>query len=194
MHTARRAGYNFLWPPVGNAELMGKSTKERNMPEKEPEGESYYFTYFKKLYDSWESSMSNALELWFKSPIFAKSSERAVQKSQELKSYMYDMMERSLKSRYHPVKSDVDRILKALDTIELKLAELSLKIEVFGKGEKEKAPSAPPPPTSPTPQPKKTKSPKVEEFGRGKEEKAAPTAPPQPKKTKSKPRTGSKKK
>ncbi len=123
------------------------------MPGKNPEGESHYFTYFKKLYESWEKSMTQALELWYKNPLVTNSSERALEKSEELKNYVYDIMERALKTRYHPIKGDVDKIISALDNIEQKLQDLSLKIDSL-ESKKEGAYEAPAPP----PQPKKTKA------------------------------------
>ncbi|MCH8028599.1 MAG: hypothetical protein IH874_01535 [Candidatus Dadabacteria bacterium] len=99
------------------------------MADKRTEGETYYLNYFKKLYESWEKSMSNALELWLKSPASAASAQSAVKKAQEFKDYMYEIMERTLKNKYLPMKNDFDRIAESLDNLEDKLSRLSERIE-----------------------------------------------------------------
>ncbi len=52
------------------------------------ERELHYFSYFKKLYESWEKSMSQALEVWLKSPLFTNSTEKAIEKSIEFRNYI----------------------------------------------------------------------------------------------------------
>jgi hypothetical protein len=99
------------------------------MPEKKKEEESNYFSYFKKLYESWEKSTSQALDVWLKSPLFTNSMERAVEKSIEFKNYIQDTMERNLRLRYVPIKNDSDRVAISLDKINQKLNLLEEKIK-----------------------------------------------------------------
>jgi polyhydroxyalkanoate synthesis regulator phasin len=106
------------------------------MPEKSKEGELYYFSYFKKLYESWEKSMSQALEVWLKSPIFTNSAEKAIEKSIEFKNYMHDIMERTLKHRYLPTKNDMDKLMNSLDNLEVKLNKLEGKINELQSAQK----------------------------------------------------------
>jgi hypothetical protein len=99
------------------------------MPEKKKEEESNYFSYFKKLYESWEKSTSQALDVWLKSPLFTNSMERAVEKSIEFKNYIQDAMERNLRLRYVPIKNDTERVAISLDKINQKLNQLEEKIK-----------------------------------------------------------------
>lgn len=95
------------------------------MSSKNTEEETYIFGYFKNIYDSWEKSMTNAFELWLKSPVVASSAESAVKKSKEFKNYMYEIMEKTLKDRYVPGKSDFDKLAGSLDDLHDKLSKLT---------------------------------------------------------------------
>jgi hypothetical protein len=98
------------------------------MQEKEKQEESNYFSYFKKLYESWEKSTSQAVEIWLRSPLFRNNMERAVEKSIEFKNYIHDTMERNLKHKYIPMKNDVDKLTSSLKNLEQKLKRLEEKI------------------------------------------------------------------
>jgi hypothetical protein len=98
------------------------------MPEIRREDQSYYFSYFKKLYESWEKSMSEAMDLWLNNPVFTDSAEKAIEKSVEFKDYTYDIMERTLKNRYIFTAYDMDKLTRSLDNIETKLNKLEEKI------------------------------------------------------------------
>jgi len=99
------------------------------MPEKNKEEESKYFGYFKKLYESWEKSASQAVDIWLKSPLFTNSMERAVEKSIEVKNYIQDTIERTLKQRYIPTRNDTDKLKDSLDKLQEKLKHLEEKIK-----------------------------------------------------------------
>jgi hypothetical protein len=99
------------------------------MYEKKRESELDYFSYFKKLYESWEKSMSQALEVWLKTPLLINTSEKAVEKSAEFNNYIHDIMERTLKQRYFPMKDDMDKVITSLDKLEIKVNELSERIK-----------------------------------------------------------------
>lgn len=99
------------------------------MSSKTTEEETYIFGYFKKIYDSWEESMTNAFELWLKSPVVASNTESAVKKSQEFKNYMYEIMGKTLKDRYVPVKSDFDKLAGSLDDLHDKLSKLTESVK-----------------------------------------------------------------
>jgi hypothetical protein len=98
------------------------------MPEAKREEESYYFNYFKKLYESWEKSMAKVMEVWLNNPIFANSADRAIEKSIEFKGYIHDIMERTLRHRSTPTKYNMDKIAKSLDQLEVKLNKVEDKI------------------------------------------------------------------
>lgn len=106
------------------------------MTERKGESELDYFIYFKKLYESWEKSMSRALEVWLKNPLFTSTTEKAIEKSAEFKNYIHDIMERTLKQRYFPTKNDIDKLITSLDTLETKVIELSEKITELQVDEK----------------------------------------------------------
>jgi hypothetical protein len=99
------------------------------MSEKKREAELDYFSYFKKLYESWEKSMYQALEIWLKNPLLINTAEKAIEKSAEFKNYMSDVMERTLKLRYFPMKDDMDKVITSLDKLEIKVNELSERID-----------------------------------------------------------------
>jgi len=106
------------------------------MPVKDGEEESKYFSYFKKLYESWEKSASQALEIWLKSPLFRNNMERALAKSIEFKDYINETMERNLKHKYIPMKSDMDKLSSSLKNLEQKLNSLEEKLKNFESSEK----------------------------------------------------------
>jgi hypothetical protein len=95
------------------------------MSEKKSENELDYFSYFKKLYESWEKSMSQALEVWLKNPLLTNTTEKAIEKSAEFKTYIHDIMERTLRQRYFPIKDDMDKVIMSLDKLEIRVNELS---------------------------------------------------------------------
>lgn len=99
------------------------------MNEKKREIELDYFSYFKKLYESWEKSMSQALEIWLKNPLLTNTTEKAIEKSAEFKNYIYDIMERTLRHRYLPIKDDMDKVITSLDKLEIRVDELSERID-----------------------------------------------------------------
>jgi hypothetical protein len=81
------------------------------MDEKRNDGELYYFIYFKKLYESWEKTMSHALKLWMRTPLFTNSMVNAMEKSVEFNNYMREIMELTLKQRDLRVKGkDINRV------------------------------------------------------------------------------------
>jgi len=98
------------------------------MPEISKDEESCYFSYFKKLYESWERSMSKAMGFWFNNPIFTSSTEKAIEKSVEFKDYIYDIMDRTLKHRFIPAMHDMDKLVKTLDKLEVKANKVEEKI------------------------------------------------------------------
>lgn len=98
------------------------------MPEISKDEESCYFSYFKKLYESWERSMSKAMGVWLNNPLFTHSTEKAIEKSVEFKDYIYDIMDRTLKHRFIPPIYDIDKLAKSLDELEIKLNEVQEKI------------------------------------------------------------------
>jgi Na+/phosphate symporter len=100
------------------------------------ESELDYLSYFKKLYESWEKYMFQALEVWLKNPLFTNTTEKAIEKSTEFKNYIHDIMERSLKQRYFPMKDDMDKVITSLDKLETRVSELSERINEFQVAEK----------------------------------------------------------
>jgi hypothetical protein len=66
--------------------------------------EIYYFSYFKKLFESWEESTNKLMDVWMNSPLM----ERAVEKSSEFKSYIHSFMEQTLEQRYLPESKITD--------------------------------------------------------------------------------------
>ena len=87
--------------------------------------EVYYLGYFKKLYESWEESTHNMLEVWFNSPLM----DRAVEKSSEFKNYVQTFMEQSLEKRNTPQKGEIDKLINTVDALELKISKLEDKIQ-----------------------------------------------------------------
>jgi hypothetical protein len=52
-----------------------------------------------------------------------------VEKSSELKKYMDEVIERSLRNMHFPTKSDIDRILTSLNNLEAKINDLWDKVD-----------------------------------------------------------------
>jgi len=100
------------------------------------ESELDYLSYFKRLYESWEKYMFQALEVWLKNPLFTNTTEKAIEKSTEFKNYIHDIMERSLKQRYFPMKDDMDKVITSLDKLETRVSELSKRINELQVAEK----------------------------------------------------------
>jgi len=84
----------------------------------------YYFSYFKKLFESWEESTNKLVDVWMSSPLM----ERAVEKSSEFKNYIHSFMEQTLEQRYLPEKKDMDKLIDTLDSLGEKIADLEGKI------------------------------------------------------------------
>ena len=87
--------------------------------------EVYYLGYFKKLYESWEESTHNMMDVWFNSPLM----ERAVEKSSEFKNYVNVLMKESIEQRLKSEKEDMSKLINTIDALELKIAKLEEKIE-----------------------------------------------------------------
>ncbi len=87
-----------------------------------------YFNYFKRVYELWEKSASQALELWIKSPLFKNTMEKALEKSTEFRNYIQEVMDRTLQYRYFPMKNDIDKLAEYLSSLEEKLNKLESKI------------------------------------------------------------------
>lgn len=87
--------------------------------------EAYYLGYFKKLYESWEESTHNMMDVWFNSPLM----DRAVEKSSEFKNYVKTFMEQSLEKRNIPQKGEMDKLINTIDALELKISKLEEKID-----------------------------------------------------------------
>jgi polyhydroxyalkanoate synthesis regulator phasin len=86
--------------------------------------EIYYFSYFKKLFESWEESTNKLMDVWMSSPLM----ERAVEKSSEFKNYIHSFIEQTLEQRYLPEKRDMEKLIDTLDSLGEKIAELEVKI------------------------------------------------------------------
>jgi polyhydroxyalkanoate synthesis regulator phasin len=86
--------------------------------------EVYYFSYFKKLFESWEESTNKLMDVWMSSPLM----ERAVEKSSEFKNYIHSFIEQTLEQRYLPEKRDMEKLIDTLDSLGEKIAELEVKI------------------------------------------------------------------
>ena len=89
----------------------------------------FYFSYFEKLYESWEKSTSQALQFWFKNPLFINCMEKAVEKSLEFKNYTQDIMEKTLNYRYFPVKENFNNLMNQFDKKDMNLVEKDRKPE-----------------------------------------------------------------
>ena len=108
------------------------------MAKERTEQDSPYLNYFQQLFDSWEKSMSMAMETWFKSPSFDRTSEESSEAAGKLQDYMYDIMDKALQNRFIPLKKDVEKVFASLETIESRLEELTVGIEEIEKHIKEK--------------------------------------------------------
>jgi polyhydroxyalkanoate synthesis regulator phasin len=99
--------------------------------------EVYYFSYFKKLFESWEESTNILMDVWMKSPLM----ERAVEKSSEFKNYIHGFIEQTLEQRYLPQKKDMDKLINTLDSLGEKIVELESKIADLQSGTKKPNPT-----------------------------------------------------
>jgi poly(hydroxyalkanoate) synthase III subunit E len=86
-------------------------------------------TYYKRFYEVWEKTVSEALEIWLKSPLFAATMGKTIEKSSEVKKYLDEVMEKSLKNMHLPTNSDIDRVLASINNIEAKINDLWDKID-----------------------------------------------------------------
>src|SRR5919109_2545835 len=93
-------------------------------------------TYYKKFYEVWEKTMSEALEMWLKSPLFASTLGKTIERSSEFKKYMNEVMEKSLKNMHVPTKTDIDRVLSAINNIEAKINDMWDKVDEINVPEK----------------------------------------------------------
>ncbi len=84
----------------------------------------YYFSYFKKLFESWEESTNKLMDVWMNSPLM----DRAVEKSSEFKNYIHGFIAETLERRYLPEKKDMERLINTLDSLGEKIADLEGKI------------------------------------------------------------------
>src|SRR3990170_2152193 len=92
-----------------------------------------YMDYYKKFYETWEKSMSEALEMLLKSPLFAASAGKLIEKSSGLKKYLDEVMERSLNNMRLPTKNDIDRVLASLNNLSDKIDEIKTGGRVTSK-------------------------------------------------------------
>lgn len=100
------------------------------MVERRNDSELYYFIYFKKLYESWEKTMSHALKSWMRTPLFTNSMVNAIEKSVEFKNYMQEVMERTLRQRYFVMRSgDIDKETNHVDSLKSKKISSSENIK-----------------------------------------------------------------
>ncbi|MGQ0793552.1 MAG: poly(R)-hydroxyalkanoic acid synthase subunit PhaE [Deltaproteobacteria bacterium] len=95
---------------------------------------------YKKFYETWEKTTSEAMEAWLKSPLFAASMGKAIEKSSDVKKYLDEVMEKSLKNMHFPTKNDIDRVLASINNVEAKINDLWDKVEDL---KKQKAKSSP---------------------------------------------------
>lgn len=100
----------------------------------------YYFSYFKKLYESWEESTNKLVDVWMNSPLM----ERAVEKSSEFKNYIHNFIENTLEKRYLPEKRDMEKLIDTLDTLGEKIAELEVRITDLQSSAKKPKPKTKP--------------------------------------------------
>lgn len=106
----------------------------------------YYFSYFKKLYESWEESTNKFVDVWMNSPLM----ERAVEKSSEFKKYIHNFIDNTLEKRYLPEKRDMEKLIDTLDTLGEKIALLENKITDLQSSTKKPGPRAKPKPRTRT--------------------------------------------
>jgi len=84
---------------------------------------------YKKFYETWEKTTSDALEMWLNSPLFAANMGKAIEKSSDFKKYLDEVIEKSLKNMRIPTKSDIDKVLVAVNNIEAKINDLTDKVD-----------------------------------------------------------------
>ena len=97
---------------------------EHSLSKKNEYEQIYYFSYFKKLYESWEESTNKLMDVWMSSPLM----DRAVEKSSEFKNYIHNFIENTLEKRYLPEKRDMEKLIDTLDSLGEKIAELEDRI------------------------------------------------------------------
>ena len=97
---------------------------EHSLSKKNEYEQIYYFSYFKKLYESWEESTNKLMDVWMSSPLM----DRAVEKSSEFKNYIQNYIEKTLEKRYLPEKRDMEKLIDTLDSLGEKIAELEDRI------------------------------------------------------------------
>jgi polyhydroxyalkanoate synthesis regulator phasin len=100
----------------------------------------YYFSYFKKLYESWEESTNKLMDVWMSSPLM----ERAVEKSSEFKNYIHNFIDNTLEKRYLPEKRDMEKLIDTLDSLGEKIAELEDRITDLQSNTKKPGPKPKP--------------------------------------------------
>ncbi|HEX3036391.1 MAG TPA: hypothetical protein VHT73_14940 [Thermodesulfobacteriota bacterium] len=103
--------------------FLSKGEEGAKVPDFDP------LTYYKKFYEVWEKTMSEALEMWLRSPLFASTMGKTIERSSEFKKYMNEVMEKSLKNMHVPTKTDIDRVLFAINNIEAKINDLWDKVD-----------------------------------------------------------------
>ena len=93
------------------------------MSDKSGRYEVDYFSYFNKLFETWEKSTNSILDIWFNSPMI----ERAVEKSTELNSYINGFISRTVetKCRNH---GEADNIVEYVASLEQKISDLENKV------------------------------------------------------------------
>jgi len=106
----------------------------------------YYFSYFKKLYESWEESTNKLVDVWMNSPLM----DRAVEKSSEFKNYIHNFIDNTLEKRYLPEKRDMEKLIDTLDTLGEKIAELENRITDLQSSAKKPGPKTKPKPRTRT--------------------------------------------
>ena len=100
----------------------------------------YYFSYFKKLYESWEESTNKLVDVWMNSPLM----DRAVEKSSEFKNYIHNFIDNTLEKRYLPEKRDMEKLIDTLDTLGEKITELENRITDLQSSAKKPKPKTKP--------------------------------------------------
>lgn len=104
----------------------------------------YYFSYFKKLYESWEESTNKLMDVWMSSPLM----DRAVEKSSEFKNYIHNFIENTLEKRYLPEKCDMEKLIDTLDSLGEKIAKLEDRITDLQSNANKTVPKPKPKPKS----------------------------------------------
>lgn len=86
-------------------------------------------SYYKKFYETWEKTMSEGLETWLKSPLFASSMGKAIERSSEFQKYFNEAIDKSLENMHVPTKTDIDKVLSAVNNVEAKINDLWDKLD-----------------------------------------------------------------